>query len=207
MNAKIISLVGMSNIGKTHWTKRLAAERGYVPLDCDALIAQKLKSELKRHDVYGLAEWMGHPYDDRYAETSARYRTYEKEVMNDVFALVAAQPGQPFILDTTGSVIYTGDDLLQKLRDRTRVIYFESSPAHLEDLFRRFAKSPKPLIWDGAYIPREGESRHQSLKRCYADLLARRDAQYRALAHIVIPYDDHRAANADIGPYIEKVLS
>ena len=35
-----VSLIGMSNVGKTYWAKRLA-DTGFLHVNCDALIEEK----------------------------------------------------------------------------------------------------------------------------------------------------------------------
>jgi shikimate kinase len=192
----------MSNIGKSYWSRRLAAESGFERVACDMLIEQKLRPELTKHGYAGIrdvAKWMGQPFDPQYPETSAKYIACERAVMQETIeSLNGAVIGKPFVIDTTGSVIYAGDDITAQLRALTRVVYFEASPAHISQLFHRYMNNPKPVIWGHAYAPQAGESPQDALKRCYAELLRGRAQRYRDFAHVRIPYEKHRAASANI---------
>jgi len=194
-----ITLIGMSNIGKSHWAKKLAAEGGFERIDCDGLVEQKLKAELSKaghSGIEGMAKWLGQPFDPQYPETSQIYTDRERAVMEDVIAKLGDK-ARPLVIDTTGSVIYTGDDILERLRNLTKVVYFEASRDHVAHLFAKYATDPKPLIWNGAYAPRAGEAAEDALKRCYPELLEGRARRYAKIAHVTIPFDDHKKA-ADI---------
>jgi hypothetical protein len=236
-----ISLVGMSNIGKTHWSNRLVGEAGFEHIDCDVLVEKKLDSELVTLGYRGLsdvAKWMGQPYDSQYAYTSQKYLACEREVMLEVLEMLRRPSKKPYVVDTTGSVIYTGDDILEELKKLTRIVHFEATPAHVTKLFERYIANPKPviwgssyakpepesqasagqqlnaellarraqryrryitnmpIIWEGSFTPQTGEAPEETLKRCYPDLLAYRTKRYKAMAHVNIPYDDHRAPDA-----------
>ena len=71
-----ITLIGMSNIGKTHWSNLLVTERGFTKIDCDFRIEQKLGPELTKlgyHGIRDVAKWMGQPFDPQYPETSRKF--------------------------------------------------------------------------------------------------------------------------------------
>jgi shikimate kinase len=204
-----ISLIGMSNIGKSTWAKRIAAHRSCDALTCDALIEKKLKVQLAEKGVKGLrgmATWMGFPYDPHYAVNSALYLTCEKEVMAETLERLEQNVLASIVIDTTGSVIYTGTEMLLRLRALTRVIYFESSDAHVDELFKRFLDTPKPVIWGDRYKPRKGETPAETLKRCYPLLLQERALRYHELAHITIPFEQHRNRKADIEELIVQQM-
>lgn len=189
----------MSNIGKSHWARRrLERESGFKRLSCDELIEQRLAPELKKLGYRGLrdvAAWMGQPYDSRYAETSRTYLACERDIMLDIIERLRAAT-QPMVIDTTGSVIYTSDDILEQIRALTKVVYLQASDGHVSQLFRNYLKNPKPVIWGDSFAPRQGEAPMDALQRCYPDLLKFRDARYRAVAHVHIAFERHRAADA-----------
>jgi shikimate kinase len=190
----------MSNIGKSHWAKILAS-KGYTPIACDALIERKLAPELVQQGyagIGGVARWMGQPFDAQYSLTSAHYLAAERDVMEETLMQLKNGSDRPAVIDTTGSVIYTGDDIESRLRTLTRVVYLEASPAHQAALFDRYVNNPKPVIWGGLYAPHPGEVPAEALKRCFPELLRRRAALYARMAHVIIPYEHHRAANAEI---------
>ena len=196
-----IALVGMSNIGKSHWAARLAAEAGFTCVDCDHEVEGLLGTELTRLGYAGLqdvARWMGQPYESRYEETSGKYIACEKEVMQNVVARLRDQASPPLVIDTTGSVIYVGDDVIEALRQSARVIYLEAPTGHIDALFARYLAEPKPVIWGDAYAPRTGESPQDCLRRCYTDLLTSRARRYQAIAHVTIPFEQHHHPAADV---------
>lgn len=192
-----ISLIGMSNIGKSHWSRQLAAE-SYERVECDALVEKKLAGELIKlgyHGINDVAKWMGQPYDAQYPDTSRKYLACEREVMLEAIELLQSHPHKPIVIDTTGSVIYTGSDITEALKALTRIIYLEASPQHIVQLFERYMANPKPVIWGDSFNVRPGETLKDSLGRCYADLLGYRAERYKALAHVTLPFESHKARN------------
>ncbi|MDE2029416.1 MAG: hypothetical protein KGI97_02510 [Alphaproteobacteria bacterium] len=197
-----ISFIGMSNIGKSFWSNRLAAQTGCPHIECDALIAEKLAPELQGcKSVRDLAAWMGQPFEPRHKETSARYLTHEREALQEILNGSASMDS---IIDTTGSVIYLDAETLDALRNRSLVVYLEASHAHVDALFRSYAAHPKPLIWGNAYAPHEGETHDAALHRCFPGLLNERAARYKQLAHITLPYEAHKNHRADMAALIEQ---
>ncbi len=148
-----ITLIGMSNLGKTHWATRLEAECGFRRIDCDALVEAALAPHLKSKGHSGIqdvAKWMGQPFAEQYPVTSQEFVRCEREVMLKVIdMLLEAQTrdGPPLAIDTCGSVIYAGDDIKQSLRELTRVVYLVASGEHRAQLFDRYMAEPKPVIW------------------------------------------------------------
>ncbi|MDD3029206.1 MAG: hypothetical protein PHS57_02855 [Alphaproteobacteria bacterium] len=202
-----LSLIGMSSVGKSFCAKNLATHHGYRRIDCDALIEKKLAETLEPlglRGVEGMARWMGFPSDPGYAEKSRRYLDLERTVMRDVLdSLSQNKEKSPLVVDTTGSVIYLGDDILNGLREKTRVIYFEASEEQKNQLFRSYSSvRPKPVIWDEAYAPRPDETAQQAMARGYADLLRTRAERYKALAHLIIPTRDLADHWNHIGSFI-----
>ncbi|MDE1901592.1 MAG: hypothetical protein KGI37_08115 [Alphaproteobacteria bacterium] len=196
-----LSFIGMSNIGKTYWSKRVAAENRVPRADCDMLIETKLDAELSGKGLRGIRDvalWMGQPGDPQYPETSARYAAHEQTVMDTVLDELEANPATPGIVDTTGSVIYVAPATLARLRAATRVVYLEASDQHIDRLFRSYAASPKPLIWGDCYAPRDGETPRDAMRRCYPLLLESRHSMYRQLAHVTIPFARHKNRSLDL---------
>ncbi len=185
----VLSLIGMSNVGKSQWAARLAQEAGYEVVDCDHLLTQRLFPDpADCPDLRTLADWLGQPGEARYEANSRRLLAAEREVMRAVLAdLPPAATARPRVIDTGGSVIHAGADVLADLRRLTRVVYLEASPAQVEMMYARYLAEPKPLIWGESWQPRPGETAALARARCYPLLLAERSARYGELAHLRLP--------------------
>jgi len=51
----------------------------------------------------------------------------------------------------------------------------------------RYLLEPKPVSCIGKLIPKQGETKQESLRRCYPELLKDRLTQYKNFSHITIP--------------------
>jgi len=197
-----IALIGMSNIGKTHWADRLVAEHGFVKIDCDLMVEQRLGPELQQHGYAGIqevAKWMGQPYAPQYPDTSQKFIECERDTMQNVIAQLRATPiEKTYVVDTTGSVIYQDNKILEEMRSLARVVYFEASPAHRQELFKRYMEEPKPVVWGDAFSRNPGENDLQALERCYPLLLESRARRYEKLTHVTIPFTQHRKSGFDM---------
>jgi len=183
-----LALVGMSGAGKSYWTERLAGEK--IPaISCDDQIEKRLAHRLQEggfRGINGVAAWMGWPDSPTYAEREAQYLSEEIASLDEVLTCLDKDPQRALVLDTTGSVIYTGNNLLFRLRKVTTVVYLAASNEEQQLLIQRYLKDPKPVLWRGAFQPRTGETPHATVARCYPTLLAARRQGYQALAHCTI---------------------
>jgi hypothetical protein len=183
-----LALVGMSGTGKSYWTRRLAAEK--IPtISCDDQIESRLARTLQEggfRGINGVAAWMGWPDSPTYAERESQYLAEEIASLDEVLTGLEKDPQSELVLDTTGSVIYTGNNLLFRLRKLATVVYLAASSEEQQLLIERYLKDPKPVLWQGAFRPRGGEAPHHTVARCYPALLAARRQGYQALAHCTI---------------------
>ena len=178
----------MSGSGKTTWAKRLAWA-GFRAISCDDRIEKKLAVDLAgggHRGIAGVAAWMGWPDQPAYHERAAKYLECEKQVMEELFAEIMGAR-EPIVVDTTGSVVHTGDTICQRLRDLTTVIYLETSANERDLLIARFLGSPKPVVWTKDFVRMTGESRREMVARCYTQLIERRERLYQKYAHYRIP--------------------
>src|SRR5260370_7218456 len=97
---------------------------------------------------------------------------------------------QELILDTTGSVIYAGNNLLMRLRRQMTVVYLAASAAEQQLLIERYLTDPKPVLWRGAFQPKKGETPREMVPRCYPTLIAARPQSYEALPPSTLPLPD-----------------
>lgn len=195
----VITLMGMSNIGKTHWSKKLK-KLNFEHKCCDDLIENILESELKAMGYKGLADlakWLGHPFESQFPNNQANYLKHENSVMEEILKNLSGKTNNNITIDTTGSVIYTGDYVCKRLKEKSLIVYIEATPQMQEEMFQRFLSNPKPIVWVHSFNRKENETDLEALKRCYPELLNYRTGQYRKYADVTIPYTktnhDHSA--------------
>ena len=204
-----LALVGMSGAGKSFWTKKLAAE-GWTAISCDDRIEEKLATRLAAggySGINGVAAWMGWPDNPKYAEREAQYLEEEIHVLGEVLTGLERESEKPLVLDTTGSVIYTGNNLLLRLRRRMTIVYLAASPEEQQLLIDRYLSDPKPVLWRGAFQPRKDETAHETVARCYSKLIAARRQGYEALAHCTLQVAELRDPDFDTSVLLEKIRS
>jgi shikimate kinase len=183
-----LAIVGMSGAGKTFWTRHLAVS-GYPTVSCDDLIEARLKGALESGGftgINGVAAWMGWPDQPTYAERESQYLSEETATLDGVLSEIEKDRDRELVLDTTGSVVYTGNHLLYRLRRLLTVVYLAASSQEQQLLVERYLSDPKPVLWRGAFHPRAGETPQETVARCYPALLAARQQSYQMLAHCSI---------------------
>jgi hypothetical protein len=204
-----LALIGMSGAGKTFWTKKLAAE-GWTAVSCDDLIEAKLASRLAAggfSGIHGVAAWMGWPDSASYAEREAHYLQEEIGVLDEVLSDLERHPGKSLVLDTTGSVIHTGNNLLFRLRRQMTIVYLAASSEEEQLLVERYLNDPKPVLWRGAFQAKKGEAARETVARCYPVLIAARRRSYEALAHATLPVAALRDAALDAEGFLSLIRS
>lgn len=202
-----IALIGMSGAGKTFWTKKLA-ESGLPAISCDDRIEQKLAPRLVAGGytgINGVAAWMGWPNSATYAEREAQYLAEEIHTLDEALAQLEKQPEKPLVLDTTGSVIYTGNHLLMRLRRQMTVVYLAAPAEELQLLIERYLNDPKPVLWRGAFQPKLRETPRETVARCYRALLEARRLGYEALAHCTLQVAKLRDTSLDADAFLEMI--
>ncbi len=194
-----LALIGMSGAGKTFWTKRLA-ESGRPSISCDDRIEQQLAPRLAGGGyvgINGVAAWMGWPDRAIYAGREAEYLAAEIHTLDEILTALERSPQLELVLDTTGSVIYAGNNLMMRLRRQMTVVYLAASESELQLLIERYLSDPKPVLWRGAFLPRPGEAPRETVARCYPTLIAARRRSYEALAHCTLPVAELRDTSRD----------
>jgi hypothetical protein len=197
----------MSGAGKTYWTKKLAAE-GWTAISCDDRIEEKLATRLAaggHSGINGVAAWMGWPDNPKYVEREAEYLEEEIHVLGEVLTELERESERSLVLDTTGSVIYTGNNLLLRLRRRMMVVYLAASAEEQQLLIERYLHDPKPVLWRGAFQPRKDESAQETVRRCYPALIGARRQSYEALAHCTLQVADLRDPAFDTTALLKKI--
>jgi hypothetical protein len=202
----------MSGSGKSYWSEKLA-RRGFRQFCFDALISERLSEELRGEDESSLTlgEWMGFPFQDGYQEKEKLYLFHEKQLMAEILDWIAenacAGPDENIVVDTTGSVIYTGDTLLERLRSLTTIIYFAVPAVIRAAMLRQYLSNPRPVLWRGLFRIDPGESVDEALFRSYNALLDSREVLYRELADIEIDYFTRNSPDFRIADFLEIAAS
>lgn len=189
-----LTLVGMSGVGKSVCAAALAARRFQV-IDCDALIAAKLQSitGYSGTSLEELGRWMGFPYEADFQRREALFLECEQEVLRDVLAHAAARTAtQNCVIDTGGSVIYADPALLQQLQQCSTVIYLRIPDTLHPQLLRIYLERPRPLIWNGLFSQSPDEPLHDAFRRCYTQLISRRERLYEQYSHLILEYSTDR---------------
>jgi shikimate kinase len=200
-----LSLIGMSGAGKSHWARKLAGA-GYRAISIDDRIEEKLASELTAGGYSGLggvAAWMGWPDQPAYREREKKYLASEIEAMREVLDEIEASGQEGIVLDTTGSVIYTGEEICRRLERLTTVVYLTASAGELDTLIERYLSDPKPVLWGDVFSQRAGESAKDAVARCYPQLIAHRKQLYKQYADVVIATAHLREASPDARGFLE----
>src|SRR5262249_47915597 len=172
----------------TFWSRQIAAS-GHPAISCDDRIEKRLASRLAAGGyagINGVAAWMGWPDSPTYSEREAQYFSDEIAVLEKMLDDLARSPEKSLVLDTTGSVIYTGNHLLLRLRKLMTVVHLSASPEEQQLLIERYLNDPKPVLWRGAFQAKPGETPRDTVARCYPNLIAARRQSYAALAHCTI---------------------
>jgi shikimate kinase len=207
-NQLVLSLIGMSNIGKTYWAEKFK-KIGFYHAHCDNLIEEKLRNakiiSKNIQGINGIARWMGHPYEARFKEAQIKYLGFEKESLMEIMGKLDKGALENTIIDTTGSVIYTGSKIFKKLRDKSLIVYIKETKEMRERMFENFTKVPKPVIWGNIYKKRKNENKETALARCYRELLKYRSELYGKYANIIIPHKIIENGKASVYEFLELI--
>jgi shikimate kinase len=202
-----LALIGMSGAGKTYWTKKLAAN-GRPAVSCDVRIEQKLASRLAAggySGINGVAAWMGWPDTATYAQRESEYLAEEIHTLDEILTALEQQLAKSLVLDTTGSVIYSGNNLLMRLRRQMTIVYLAASAEEQQLLVERYLNDPKPVLWRGAFQPKSGEKPRETAARCYPALIAARRQSYEALAHCTMQVSALRDGSLDARSFLKMI--
>lgn len=195
----------MSGAGKSHWAHKLGSA-GFRVIGVDDRIEQKLASELAaggHRGIGGVAAWMGWPDNPTYRDRERKYLECEIKSMAEALDEIQSSGNEGIVLDTTGSVAYTGDEICRRMQSLTTVVYLEASRAQEDVLIERYLSDPKPVLWGDQFVQRPGESTKDAIARCYPQLIAERKKQYERYANRVVSMDRQGYARLDARGFLE----
>ena len=173
-----IALIGMSNVGKSYTATRLAEHYEFSLIEVDKLI----RTDMGHESMKDFAEWQGQPFTSGYAEREEI--SIEKETIATKSAISSKKSNT--LIDTTGSVIYVKEDVLEELVNNFYVVYIQVHESHIERLKNDYFSNPKPLIWNNHYRKINTKSLIESLFACYPELLEARRKAYENIADKII---------------------
>ncbi|MEE9120566.1 MAG: hypothetical protein V3U56_04685 [Syntrophobacteria bacterium] len=187
-------------------------EHGFRRFCCDDLIAAKLDPELTRPDgtTMELGQWMGFPYEPHYRERESKYLTYEIEVLTEILEYLESRKSNPeekIVLDTTGSVIYTEERILRRLRRYTTVIYLSIPPEVRGQLLKAYVSNPHPMLWRNVFNKDPDETEQEALARCYPRLVVARERLYEHYANVTIDYYRRSEEGFGVSDLLNAVVS
>ena len=173
-----IALIGMSNVGKSYTATRLAEHYEFSLIEVDKLI----RTDMGHESMKDFAEWQGQPFTNGYAEREEI--SIEKETIATKSAISSKKSNT--LIDTTGSVIYVKENVLEELVNNFYVVYIQVHEDHIERLKNDYFSNPKPLIWNNHYRKINSISPIESLFVCYPELLEARRKAYEKIADKII---------------------
>jgi shikimate kinase len=199
----------MSGAGKSHWSKKMT-EKGFVYHGCDDFIEAKLDIELKSlgyEGIAGVSKWMGQPYEERFEKTSQTYLGFETESIQTILDRIenGEFENQNLVIDTTGSLIYLDQELVQKLKKVSKIVYLDVPNEVIEDMKKLYFADPKPIIWGNSFSQKEDESEEEALKRSYPELLENRKKEYKKLADEILDYHELRQEGFELEDFLQKL--
>ena len=204
-----LSLIGMSGSGKSSWSIKLS-EIGFKRFCCDDLITKKLASELTRSDgtTKELGEWMGFPYDPHYEKRESKYLACEIEVLTEIIEYLESDENQAvenIVIDTTGSAIYAGEEILKRLCLCTTVVHLSTPPEIRKLMLKSYLTNRRPVLWRGLFEKEPTEINEAALVRCYPVLLFSRERLYERISNVTIDYYTLNQDNFEVGDFLERV--
>jgi shikimate kinase len=188
----VITLIGLSGCGKSYLAKRIEEERGFCRICCDDLVESRLEPILTAQGFFGIegvATWMGKPHEAQSAERQSIYLSHERNIMQEIIRELGDDGwglDHNIVIDTTGSVIYTGEEILAALKQRSRVVYLGVPDSEIEYMYKQYLADPKPVIWGDLFSVKEGEEIASALRRCYGLLLKERSKLYSRYADVTL---------------------
>ena len=203
-----LALIGMSGAGKSYWSSKLI-NQGFHSFCCDDLIEKKLEDFLwlPNGKKLSMAEWMGHPYEPQYIQAEQNYLEFEVEMMESICSFLREDvyQGKNVVVDTTGSLIYTGETLMGCLKEITTIVYLKAQLGSIKTMYETFLRDPKPVLWQGRFNKHPQESNQEALLRCYPELLRSRQREYERYADVVIDFETLHKRGFGVKGFLETI--
>ena len=96
-----------------------------------------------------------------YKKRELKYLNFEIEVLNEILDYLEDHDNdldEDIVVDTTGSVIYTGERILKRLSQYTTVVHLAITSEGREQLLRAYVSNPHPMLWRDIFSKEPGET-------------------------------------------------
>lgn len=161
---KHISLIGMSGVGKSHWSSMLE-KAGWHNYSCDHLIGTKYLGEQVRgamsaDNILSLSEFVGQIGDpekggvtlEEFQRRQKMYYDAECAVLQDLPEELSKIEGH-FVNDSSGSLCEVEDaSILEGVGRETLFVYLRVRQADHAQILERAIQYPKPLFFPPAFF-------------------------------------------------------
>lgn len=181
-NTLRIAFVGMSNVGKSYRSKVLRDESEFDWYQVD----KEIMKSLGFNDMEEISAWLGLPHTNTYQERERLYLDAEAKHTKVDFL----DTHRNLVFDTTGSVIYLKNSTVEWLKENCLIVNLDAGEGAIVPMMQKFIEQPKPVVWNGMYVQKPGESERETLERCYPALLSDRLKKYRTMAHLNISAEE-----------------
>lgn len=165
---KSISLIGMSGVGKSYISAKLA-EWGWFNYSCDHLIgtkylADQVEGAVSADNILNLSEFVGQIGDpakggvglDEFKRRQKMYYDAEVAVLRDLpeeFDHARRNLYKHAVNDSSGSLCEVEDaEVLREVGEKTLLVYLKVKQEDHENILRRAIEYPKPLFFPSSFF-------------------------------------------------------
>jgi shikimate kinase len=197
----------MSGVGKTYWARQLASA-GFRLISCDDMIAAHLAVELGRPISFReLNSWLGLPYEPGFEAREAKFLSFEAQTMDAIVNDLKRMngPAGDLVVDMSGSAVYAGAKVFDALRRSLTIVYLAMTPAVQQQMFKRYARRPRAVVWQGQYRQEVGQTQMEALKACYPRLIAHRERLYETYCDVKLEYVTYHRVNLPAAGFVQLI--
>ncbi len=199
----ILTFIGFSGSGKSHYSKELKQLHNWDHLDCDQLIREELnkRENLQLKSLSELARWHGSPEDSDFKRRDSLCLEIEDYIMNQLLANLENKKNT--VIDTSGSFVLLPEKTIIKFKKKTKLVYLQYQKEDMTEMIEQYFKDPKPVLWQHLYRPLAGEDYQKSIRRCYVNLVDYRKKLYEKYADLKINISFKKRENFKIKNILE----
>ncbi len=153
---------------------------------------------------------MGFPFHAGYKKRESKYLNFEIEVLNEILDYLEDHDNnldEDVVVDTTGSVIYTGERILKRLRQYTTVVHLAITSEVREQLLRAYVSKPHPMLWRDVFRKGPNETNEAALERCYLQLFLTRQRLYERYEDVEIDYYTRGGEGFGVSDFLHLAVS